>query len=262
MKKLLIILVALLAVGAGYYWYLASTGAPEAVRIATEGANPPFNFIDKDGQAAGFDVDIAKALCAEMKRKCEIVTQNWDSIIPGLQAGDYDAIISSLSITPQRSQQISFTDPYYDTPTRFIAPKDAHIEISVAGLAGKRVGVQRGTVYEKLLRSKFYQAVPVLYDSADATLQDLVAGNIDLVVGNAVSLAQSFLNTDRGKDFTFVGPAFTDPDILGTGAGIAVRKDETRLLDDFNKALRQIRANGTFKQINDKYFAFDISAPP
>ena len=73
---------------------------------------------------------------------------------------------------------------------------------------------------------------------------------------------KSFLNTDRGKDYTFVGPAFTDPDILGTGAGIAVRKDETQLLDSFNKALRQIRADGTFKQINDKYFAFDISAPP
>jgi arginine/ornithine transport system substrate-binding protein len=262
MKKLSFILVALLAVGAGFGWYLASSRAPAALRIATEGANPPFNFIDKDGHPAGFDVDIAKALCAAMKTKCEIVIQNWDGIIPGLQAGEYDAIISSLSITPQRSQQIAFTDPYYDTPTRFVAPKGAHIEISVAGLAGKRVGVQRGTVQEKLLRSKFYQAVPVLYDGAEAALQDLVAGNIDLVVGNSVSLARSFLDSDRGKNFEFVGPAFTDPDILGVGAGIAVRKDETQLLDNFNKALRQIRADGTFKQINDKYFDFDISAQP
>ena len=114
---------------------------------------------------------------------------------------------------------------------------------------------------EKLLRSKFYQAVPVLYDNQEAALQDLIAGNIDLVLGNSVSLAQSFLNTDRGKDYEFAGPAFTDPDILGVGAGIAVRKDETALLDAFNKALRQIRADGTFKQINDKYFAFDIGAP-
>ena len=261
MRKLLVVIVAVLAVAAGYGWYLATARAPAAIRIATEGANPPFNFIDKDGHVAGFDVDIARALCTAMKTRCEIVTQNWDAIIPGLQAGEYDAIISSLSITPQRSQQIAFTDPYYDTPTRFIAPKAAHVEVSVAGLAGKRVGVQRGTVQEKLLRSKFYQAVPVLYDNQEAALQDLLAGNIDLVLGNSVSLAQSFLNTDRGKDYEFAGPAFTDPDILGVGAGIAVRKDEVALLDAFNRALRQIRADGTFKQINDKYFAFDIGAP-
>ena len=125
MRKLLVVIVAVLAVAAGYGWYLATARAPAAIRIATEGANPPFNFIDKDGHVAGFDVDIARALCTAMKTRCEIVTQNWDAIIPGLQAGEYDAIISSLSITPQRSQQIAFTDPYYDTPTRFIAPKAA-----------------------------------------------------------------------------------------------------------------------------------------
>src|SRR6185312_12453588 len=199
MRKLLVVIVAVLAVAAGYGLYLATARAPAAIRIATEGANPPFNFIDKDGHVAGFDVDIARALCTAMKTRCEIVTQNWDAIIP------------SLSITPQRSQQIAFTDPYYDTPTRFIAPKAEHVEISVAGLAGKRVGVQRGTVQEKLLRSKFYQAVPVLYDSPEAALQDLIAGNIDLLLGNSVSLAQSFLSTDRGKDYAFAGPAFLDP---------------------------------------------------
>ena len=261
MRKLLVVLVAVLAVAAGYGWYVHASRRRQTIRIATEGAYPPFNFIDKDGKLAGFDVDIASALCAAMKAKCEIVAQNWDGIIPGLQAGEYDAIISSLSITPQRSQQIDFTDPYYDTPTRFIAHKGANLEISVAGLNGKRIGVQRGTVQEKLLRSKFYQAVPVLYDSQEPAVQDLVAGNIDLVLGNSVALAQSFLDTDRGKDFEFAGPSFTDPDILGVGAGIAVRKDETGLLDAFNKALRQIRADGTFKQINDKYFDFDISAP-
>ena len=261
MRKLLVIVVALLAVGAGFGWYLYSSRAPATIRIATEGANPPFNFVDKDGQAAGFDVDIARALCLKMKATCEILTQSSDGIIQGLQTGQYEAVISSLSITPQRSQQIAFTDPYYDTPTRFIARKGAHIDITVAGLAGKRVGVQRGTVQEKLLRSRFYQAVPVLYDAQEAAVQDLMADNVDLVLGNSVSLAQSFLDTDRGKDFEFVGPSFTDPEILGVGAGIAVRKDETNLLNAFNQALRQIRADGTFKQINDKYFDFDISAP-
>ncbi|HZT19011.1 MAG TPA: transporter substrate-binding domain-containing protein [Dongiaceae bacterium] len=261
MRKVLAVVVALLAVAGGYGAYVLTHGRPAAIRIATEGAYPPFNFIGKDGQLAGFDVDIARALCARMQRRCKIVAQDWDGIIPGLLSGQYDAIVSSLAITAQRSQQIAFTDPYYDTPTRFVAPKGSRIEISVAGLAGKRVGVQRATVQEKLLRSKFYQAVPVLYDSQDAALKDLVADNIDLALGDAVMLAESFLDTPAGKDFQFVGPSFTDPDILGVGAGIAVRQDETQLLAAFNKALAEIRADGTFKQINDKYFGFDISPP-
>jgi arginine/ornithine transport system substrate-binding protein len=262
MRKIVALALAILAVAAGYGWYLFGQSQPMTIRIATEGAYPPFNFLDKQGQVAGFDVDIARALCARMKAHCDFVTQNWDGIIPGLLAGQYDAIISSLSITPQRSEQIAFTDPYYDTPTRFVARKGSGIEISVAGLAGKRVGVQRGTVQEKLLRTKFYQAVPVLYDDQAAAADDLKAGNIDLILGNAVALGQAFLDTEAGKDFNFVGPSFTDPDILGVGAGIAVRKDETSLLQAFNAALSQIRADGTFKQINDRYFTFDISARP
>jgi lysine-arginine-ornithine-binding protein len=262
MRKLIAVLVALLAVAAGYGAYQLSQGTPAILRIATEGAYPPFNFRDKDGELAGFDVDVARALCVQMQVRCEFVAQDWDGIIPNLQAGKYDAIVSSMSITPQRSEQIAFTDPYYDTPTRFIARKGRHVEISVAGLAGKRVGVQRATVQEKLLRNMFYQAVPVLFDSQEAAVEDLAADNVDLVLGDAVALAKIFLDTERGKDFQFVGPPFNDRQILGVGAGIAVRKDQTALLAALNKALREIRANGTFKQINDKYFDFDVSPQP
>ena len=258
MRNLLAAIVALLAVAAGYGWYLHSQGLPSTIRIGTEGAYPPFNYIDEDGHLAGFDVDVAEALCARMEIRCELVAQDWDGIIAGLQAGQYDAIVSSLAITALRSQQIDFSEPYYDTPTRFVAPKGADVQITVAGLAGKRVGVQRATVQEKLLRTKYYQAVPVLYDAQEAANQDLVAGNIDLVVGDAVVLAQSLLDTEAGKGFEFVGPVIKDPEILGVGAGIGVRKDETILLQAINKALREIRADGTLKRINDKYFRFDI----
>ena len=262
MRKLLAIVFVLVAAAASYYWYQASQSAAAVIRIATEGAYPPFNFVDKDGHLAGFDVDIAEALCARMHARCEILAQNWDGIIPGLQIGQYDAIVSSMSITPERAQQVSFTDPYYDTPTRFVARKGTNVEISVAGLAGKRVGVQRATVQERLLRANFYQAVPVLYDSQAAAEKDLLAGNIDLLLGESVALAQSFLKSGPGQAFAFVGPSFTDPAILGIGAGIAVRKDEPGLLAAFNAALVQIRADGTFKKINERYFDFDISPKP
>jgi arginine/ornithine transport system substrate-binding protein len=262
MRKLLAVLLVLATAAAGYYWYRTSQSATAVIRIATEGAYPPFNFVDKDGHLAGFDVDIAQALCAKMHARCEILAQNWDGIIPGLQIGQYDAIVSSMSITPERNQQVSFTDPYYNTPTRFVARKGTKVEISVAGLAGKRVGVQRATVQEKLLRASFYQAVPVLYESEAAAERDLLAGNIDLLLSDSVALAQSFLKSKPGQAFEFVGPSFTDPAILGVGAGIAVRKDEPGLLAALNAALSQIRADGTFKKINERYFDFDISPPP
>ena len=104
------------------------------IRIATEGAYPPFNFVDKDGKLQGFDVDIANALCEQMKADCTIVAQDWDGIIPGLLARKYDAIIASMSITDERKKKVDFSDKYYKTPARCVGRKGAGIEITPAGL--------------------------------------------------------------------------------------------------------------------------------
>jgi arginine/ornithine transport system substrate-binding protein len=232
------------------------------VRIATEGAYPPFNFVDKDGKLQGFDVDIANALCEHMNAKCTIVAQDWDGIIPGLLAKKYDAIIASMSITDERRKKVLFTDKYYKTPARFVAKKGANIEITAAGLKGKRVGVQRATIHENFVRAKFPDAEVVVYDTTDNANADLAAGRLDLRVDNGAALEIGFLKTDAGKDFAFVGPGFFEPsEILGYGAGIAVRKEDTALRDAFNAALKEMRADGTYKLINDKYFSFDVFGP-
>ena len=258
MRKLttLILAAAGLALAAG-----SALADGMTVRIATEGAYPPFNFVDKDGKLQGFDVDIANALCDHMKAKCTVVAQDWDGIIPGLLAKKYDAIIASMSITDERKKKVSFTDRYYNTPARFIGKKGDNIEITAAGLKGKRIGVQRATIHENFIRTKFPDAEVVVYDTADNANADLAAGRLDLREDDSVALLE-FLKSDAGKAFDFVGPGFFEPrEILGYGAGIALRKEDAALLAAFNKALKAIRADGTYKKINDKYFTFDVYGP-
>src|ERR1700687_2883136 len=242
MKKVLALAVALAAIAAGYGIYLLFPGGPAHLRIAREGAYPPFNAIDKDGNLIGFDVDIADALCDRMHVVCTMEAQAWDGIIPGLLDRKYDVIVASMSITEKRRDQVNFTDKYYSTSARFVARKGAKIEISDAGLAGKRVGVQRATVFETYLRAKFPQAVPVLYDTQENANADMVDGKLDLLLADWVQFSQDFLKTDKGQDFEFTGPPLVDPAILGEGAGIAVRKEDTQLLAALNKALKEMRA--------------------
>jgi arginine/ornithine transport system substrate-binding protein len=257
MKKVLAVVVGLVAVAAGYAWYSFFPGTPPVIHIATEGAYPPFNSIDNSGTLVGFDIDIANALCEKMRVQCKIDAEPWDGIIPALLERKYDAIVASMTITAKRKEQVNFTDKYYSTAARFVAKKGANIEVTPAGLTGKRVGVQRSTVFETYLRARFPEVVPVLYDTQENANLDIAAGRLDLLLADSVQLSQDFLKTDKGRDFEFVGPPLSDP-TLGEGVGIAVRKDDTKLLEAFNKALKEIRADGTYKKLNDKYFDFDI----
>lgn len=229
------------------------------VRIGTEGAYPPFNFIDKKGQLQGFDIDIAKALCEAMGVKYKFVIQDWDGIIPGLLAKKYDCIIASMSITEERKKKVDFTEKYYMTPAKFVVKKGAGIEISEKGLKGKTVGVQRATIHENFVRDKFGDTVKIkAYATQDEANMDLVSGRVDLVIADSVVLLDGFLQKDEGKDFEFVGPGFTDKKWFGEGIGIAVRKGEDDLREMLNKGIKKIRADGTYQKISAKYFDFDV----
>ncbi len=231
----------------------------EKVRIGTEGAYPPFNYIDESGELQGFDVDIAKALCEAAGVEYEFVTQDWDGIIPGLIAKKYDCIIASMSMTPEREKKVDFTKKYYQTPAKFVAKEGADIEISKEGLKGKTVGVQRATVHENFVRDRFGDAVDIkAYATQDEANMDLVSGRVDLVVADSVVLLEGFLNTEAGEGYGFIGPGFTDEKWFGKGIGIAVREGDDDLRKLLNNAIDTIRANGVYKEINDKYFNFDV----
>ena len=248
-----VVLTAGLAIG--------GAGADEMrkVRIGTEGAYPPFNSIDTSGQLVGFDIDIANALCAAAKFECTFVVQDWDGIIPALQANKYDAIIASMSITEKRKEVVDFTGKYYNTPAKFIGAEGAEFDFTEgSGLAGMKIGVQGSTIHEDFARAKWPGAEVVTYATQDEANADLVSGRVDLVMADSVALLEGFLKTDGGQGFAFAGPDYNDPTFHGEGAGIAIRKGEQDLVDAFNKALVQIRADGTYQAINAKYFDFDV----
>ncbi|NCF35239.1 MAG: transporter substrate-binding domain-containing protein [Gammaproteobacteria bacterium] len=228
------------------------------LRVGVEGAYPPFSWKESDGTLKGFDIEIAEAICAELKRNCVLIEQDWDGMIPALLAKKFDTIIASMSITEERKKRVDFSDKYYNTPAKFVAKKGSGLEISKSGLAGKRIGLQRGTTHQCYMEKMFPDVELVLYGTQDEVFQDLAIGRIDAQFSDSIAADDGFLKTDAGKDFEFVGGDQHDEACHGPGAGMAVRKSDTQLRDDLNKAIKAIRANGTYQKINAKYFDFDI----
>lgn len=226
------------------------------IKIATEGAYPPFNTIGPDGKLSGFDVDIADALCAQMKADCELVTQDWDGMIPALQAGKFDAIIASMSITEERKKQVAFTNKYYTTPLSLVAPKDSDLaSTEPAALAGKTIGAQGSTTQADYATDYYGKAGAEvkLYPTQEEAVDDLVNGRTDAVISDKFVL-MDWLGK-AGKDCCkMVG------DVAGTEteAGITVRLGDDALREKLNAALDAIRKDGTYDKIQAKYFNFDI----
>ena len=247
------------AVIVGLFFLAAGAHAENVVRIGTEGAYPPFNYLDKDGNLQGFDIEIAEALCEAADMECTFVTQSWDGMIPALLARKYDAIIASMSITEERKQRVDFTEKYYQTPARFVKHKDRDIEISEEGLRGKTVGVQRATVSANFINDNFSDIMTIRsYATQEEANMDIASGRLDLLFADAVVLQNGFLETDPGSDYEFAGPSYTDEKWFGEGIGIALRKGEDDLRKAFNEAIITIRENSTYMEINDKYFDFDV----
>lgn len=234
---------------------------PLKLVIGAEGAYPPFNFTNPDGSLSGFDIEIAKALCAEMKAECSFVTQEWDGTIPAIQAGKFDAYVSSMSITEERKKQVDFSDKYYNTPAGIVAPKTTDIKgVSKADLAGKTIGVQMSTTHAAYAEKAYTDSTIKAYPTADEYRLDLANGRLDAANDDSVTLTE-WLKSPDGACCKLVGIYPPDESVHGPGIGVAVKKGRTELVDKFNAAIKAIRANGKYKEINDKYFTFDAFGP-
>lgn len=246
------------AFGLGFALLMAGpAAAQDKLRIGTEAAYAPFAFVLPSGELSGFDIDITKALCVEMGADCEIINQAFDGLIPALNAKKIDAIVASMSITPERLEAIDFAGPYYTVPALFIGPKESGIEITPEGLDGRYVGVQRGSTMANYVEENFPDARVQVYDTSDAANLDLASGRVDLVFADSVVL-QAFLESPDGAGFEAVGEPIYDAELLGTGAGIGIRKGDTELQGKFDAALKAVIDSGEYQTINDKYIPVSI----
>lgn len=224
------------------------------VRVATEGAYPPFNATNEKGELVGFDVDVTKAMCEAANFRCVFVAQDWDGLIPGLLTRKYDVVAASMSITDERKQAVDFTNRYYRTPIRFITRRDSTLLIDPEALAGKKIGVQRATTSAGYLQRAFGDQIEVrYYDTQENAYLDLTAGRVDALLVDAIQ-AWKWLKSPEGQNFDFRGETIHVDD----GIGLALRKSDNDLRDAFNAALEKIRADGTYQAISSRYFPFDI----
>ena len=250
--RLALALLAALCAGCG------ATEPAETLRIGVEGAYPPFSEVGADGQLRGFDIDIARGICREMAVRCVLVQQEFDGMIPALQARKFDAIVASLSITPERLRSVAFSDKYYKTPNRLIVRGADQLVPTPAGLRGRRIGVQRASVNDRFATDTFQGAEIVRYAKQQDIYLDLTAGRLDATLVDAVAATTGFLATPQGRGFAFAGPAYADPAYFGAGVGVAMRPGDDKLRLRINRAIAALRADGSYAALQARYFDFDI----
>lgn len=226
-----------------------AVAATENIRFGTQATYSPFEFMDSNNQMTGFDIELANALCHEIKATCTFTNQAFDSLIPSLRFKRIDAIISGMEITPERKKQVAFTLPYYNSSAIFIAKKGEFATIDA--LKGKKVGTQNGTTHQKYMQEKYPNITIVPYDTYQNAELDLKNGRIDAVLGDTAVLSEWMKESDQ---LAQVGDKITDADYFGTGLGIALHKNNDVLVKQLNQALTTLKQNGTYDKIYAKWF--------
>lgn len=215
---------------------------------ACSGGYPPFNYTDDNGDLVGFDVEIAEALGDVMGVEAEGITTDWDGIIGGLTGNRFDTIIGSMAITDERLKQVSFTDPYYYDGAQFFAPEDKGFT-SLSDDNISKVGVVTGTTFEEELANYSNITEILNYTSDEENFMAVDQGRTDGLV------TSRFVGLEAPEDYNLVPVG----DLLYTESiGIAVRKEDSELLQNLNDALQEIIENGTYDEISQKYFGCNI----
>ena len=225
------------------------------IRFLTETDYPPFDYAGVDGAPAGFNVDLARLICEEIKVACTVQMRRFDTLIDSLNKNQGDAIIASIAETPDMRKRLDFSDPYYRTPARFVSRKDAAIDdVRPQALEGRKIAVVAGTAHEAYLKAQFTEAELHPYPSADAARAALRRGEVDLLFGDGISLAFWLNGTDSGNCCVFRGGPYLESRYFGEGVGIAVRHGNDLLRQAFNWALFRLWEKGRFTDLWLRYF--------
>ena len=257
MKKTVLALSLLVGLSAAAGSYAA---LPQTVRIGTDATYAPISSKDAKGDFVGFDIDLGNEMCKRIAVKCTWVGSDFDALIPSLKAKKIDAIISSLSITEKRQQEIAFTDKLYAADSRLVVAKASDIQPTLESLKGKRVGVLQGTTQETYGNEHWApKGIEIVsYQGQENIYADLTAGRIDAAFQDEVAASEGFLKTPVGKDYKFGGPSIKDVKLFGVGTGMGLRKEDNELREALNKAFAEMRADGTYDKLAKKYFDFNV----
>ena len=226
----------------------------DSIIIATESSFKPFSYLDTSGNVVGFEIDLAHALCEQMQVTCKIESQDWDSLIPSLQANKSDAIMAGMSVTPERSQVIDFSEPYFENTIILVGKKGDTTTIN--DVDGKTVGAQQATVSVEYLQKNHPKATVKTYDKQDNVYLDLTAGRIDYMLSDSIP-AMDWLKSEQGSDYEIKGAPIDINDKIAIG----VRQGD-ELKGKFNTALAELKANGKLDEIKNKYFGMDTPNHP
>jgi lysine/arginine/ornithine transport system substrate-binding protein len=227
------------------------------IRFGVDATYAPFESKASSGDLVGLDIDIGNEICRRLNAKCVWVESDFDGMIPALNARKFDAVLSSMSVTPQREEQIAFSDKLYNTPTRLVSRQGTHLLPESESLKGKAVGVEQGTIQETYAKQNWApKGVQVVaYQNQDGAYADLIAGRIDATLQDEVQADVGFLKTSRGAGFQFAGPEIPTGD-----AAIGLRKEDTDLKLKFNEVIAAMVKDGTFQKIEKKYISVDLRA--
>lgn len=231
----------------------------KSLRFLTEDDYPPFDFTTQDGTLAGFNIDLARAICEELKVTCTVQARRWDTLIDSLNEGHGDALIASIGINADTRTKLDFTVPYYKTPARFAVLSSSSLtDFSPEGLAGKTIGVESKSAHEAYLNTFFPKALLKTYDSQQGLRTALKKGDIDTLFGDGVTLSVWLNGTDAQNCCVFRGGPFTESRFFGEGVGIGVKKGNVTLRHALDYALASLAEKGTYADLYLKYFPVGV----
>jgi len=227
----------------------------QSIRFLTELDYPPFNYAGADGNPVGFNVDLARALCDEIRAKCTIQARRFELLLDALDDNRGDAVIASVAITPATRRRVDFTDPYYRTPARFVAPVDSPIgDVLPESVEGKKIAVVAGTAHEAFLKEMFTAAEVRSYANQEAAREALRNKDVDLLFGDGITLAFWLNGSDSAGCCVFRGGPFLESRYFGEGIGIAVKRGNDLLRQALNWALFRQWEKGAFTDLWLRYF--------